>query len=276
MTEQRTLPAPSRLALLHALRGGPAPNASSQTPVCFLHGLGSRAEDWRPQIEALGHGRPWIAPDLRGHAHSPPARERVSIADHARDVALVVDEWCPENRLHLVGLSLGSMVALELARLRPRRCASLFVVSTTGNTQLNSTWARSLFRLRMISLRLFGLRGSAHLVAWMVFPKRRQAKSRRAVIEQIMANEPRSYRNCLAGIPGWEVLSSARKIPAPAVVLRPDRDFFPERVALELATALPGGQLIRLEDAGHAAPIETPDRVNALLRAHLERADTGP
>jgi pimeloyl-ACP methyl ester carboxylesterase len=268
------LEAPTRVAVLRSLRGGPAPDsASARTPVCLLHGLGSRASDWRPQLDALEADRPWIAPDLRGHGDSPRAAAPVSVHDHARDVALSLDEWCPDRPMHLVGLSLGSMVALELARLRPKRCASLFLMSTTGDTRLNSGFARFLFRLRLHSLRWFGLRGTAHLVAWMLFPRTKQRSQRRAVIEQLVSNDPRSYRACLEGIPGWEVLSDASAIGAPTVVLRPERDFFPERVALELATALPGGRLERLGDVGHAAPIEDPDRVNPLLLEHLRTVE---
>lgn len=260
--------------MLRDMRGGPATTVpGTRTPVCLLHGLGSRARDWRPQFEALEPDRPWIAPDLRGHGDSPRATAPVTVRDHARDVALLLDEWCPTGPLHLVGLSLGSMVALELARLRPKRCASLFLISTTGDARLNSGFAKFLFRLRLNSLRWFGLRGSSRVVAWMLFPKLRQRDQRRAVIEQLVDNDPRSYRACLEGIPGWEVLSDARSIGAPAVVLRPERDFFPERVALELATALPAGRLERLPDAGHAAPIEDPERVTPLLLQHLRTVD---
>ena len=260
--------------MLRTLRGGPAPDAArARTPVCLLHGLGSRARDWQPQIDALEADRPWLAPDLRGHGDSPRATAPVAVRDHARDVALVLDEWCPDRAIHLVGLSLGSMVALELARLRPKRCAGLFLMSTTGDSRLDGGFAKFLFRLRLYSLRWFGLRGSAHLVAWMLFPKAKQRGQRRAVIEQLVSNDPRSYRACLEGIPGWEVLSDAPAIAAPTVVLRPERDFFPERVALELATALPGGRLERLGGAGHAAPIEDPERVNPLLLKHLRAVD---
>lgn len=271
------LEAPKRVAVLRCLRGGPLPaSPGSSTPVCLLHGLGSRAEDWRPQFEALAPNRPWIAPDLRGHGDSPRASEPVSVGDHARDVALLLDEWCPDRPLHLVGLSLGSMVALELARLRPRRCASLFLMSATGDARLESAFARFLFRLRLTTLRLFGLRGSARLVAWMLFPRWSQGAERRAAAAQLAANHPASYRACLEGIPGWEVLSAARSIAAPAVVLRPERDFFPESAALELATALPGGRLERLPGIGHAAPIEDPERVNPLLLEHLRSVDGAP
>lgn len=268
------LEAPARLAVLRFRRGGPAPDsAGARTPLCLLHGLGSRARDWQPQLDALDADRPWIAPDLRGHGDSPRATSAVSVREHARDVALVLDQWCPDRPMHLVGVSLGSMVALELARLRPKRCASLFLMSTTGDTRLGSGFARLLFQLRLSSLRWFGLRGSARLVAWMLFPGLKQRSQRRAVIEQWVSNDPRSYRACLEGILGWEVLSDAPRIGAPTVVLRPERDFFPERVALELATALPGGRLERLGGVGHAAPIEDPQRVNPLLLEHLRAVD---
>ena len=231
-------------------------------------GLGSRARDWQPQFDTLEFDRPWFAPDLRGHGDSPKVNAPISVRDHARDVALALDEWCPDRELHLVGLSLGSMIALELARLRPKRCASLFLVSTTGDTRPKGSFEPFFLRLQLNFLRWFGLRSSAHLIAWLLFPRIKRRTQRRALVNQLTSNDPRSFRACLGGIPGWEVLSNASAICAPAVILRPEHDFFPERVALQLATALPNGYLQRLGGVGHAAPVEDPTRVNSLLLEH--------
>ncbi|MEG1118052.1 MAG: alpha/beta fold hydrolase, partial [Janthinobacterium sp.] len=71
---------------LHYLDLDPGTQTGQGDPVFLLHGLGSCAEDWRPQIDALGSGHRLIVPDLRGHGASPAPNGDWQIGDFANDL----------------------------------------------------------------------------------------------------------------------------------------------------------------------------------------------
>lgn len=74
----------------------------------LLHGLGATRKVWGG-LTVLTATR-WIAPDLRGHGASPHA-ESYSLADHAADVAALIDG----TNVTILGHSMGGAIALELA-----------------------------------------------------------------------------------------------------------------------------------------------------------------
>lgn len=239
-------------------------------PIVFLHGLGSRAEDWAPWQAALPATRPWLAADLRGHGNSPKPAAPVAVADHATDVETLLDRELGGTRPHLVGLSLGSMVSLELAARRADRLSSVFAVSPVGDTRLSGPAARWMFGLRIATLRWFGIGASAHLVARVSFAGR---EARRLATRRLQELDPAAYRACLEGVPQWQVLDRAEALRLPVTLVRPARDFFPRRASRKLAEALPDARWIELEGARHAAPLEVPERLTPLLAEHLDRVE---
>ncbi|MEZ4456246.1 MAG: alpha/beta fold hydrolase [Gemmatimonadales bacterium] len=102
---------PATAALAHSVQGtGPA--------VVLLHGLGSSKADWGPQVAALSAGYRTIAVDLRGHGDSPHPEGRWTLPEFASDVADLLRRL-DAAPAHLVGLSLGGMVAFQLLADHP-------------------------------------------------------------------------------------------------------------------------------------------------------------
>jgi pimeloyl-ACP methyl ester carboxylesterase len=87
-------------------------------PLVLVHGLGSSGRDWAAQVERFADRYRVLRMDLRGHGRSERARGPYSIAQFARDVAVFLrrQEAAPA---HVMGLSMGGMVALELAAGAP-------------------------------------------------------------------------------------------------------------------------------------------------------------
>src|SRR4030042_1035393 len=92
--------------------------------VLLLHGLGSCGEDWALQRPALLPYFTLLAPDLRGQGASPMPAGWPTIADLAADVRLLLERLAIRSA-HVVGLSLGGAVALQLAADEPARWRSL-------------------------------------------------------------------------------------------------------------------------------------------------------
>jgi pimeloyl-ACP methyl ester carboxylesterase len=95
----------------------------------LLHGGAQNAHTY--DTVALALGRPLLALDLPGHGHSDAApRGMGAVAQHARDVAAVLDELVG-HATAVVGMSLGGLTAIALTRDRPDLVSELVLVDIT-------------------------------------------------------------------------------------------------------------------------------------------------
>lgn len=102
-------------------------SATSTTPVVLLHGVGLDRTMWaaaRRELAARSHDA--IAIDLPGHGRRPPLRRPVRLAELADDVR----SRLPAGRVHLVGFSLGALIAQAVAIDSPELVATLTCVSS--------------------------------------------------------------------------------------------------------------------------------------------------
>jgi pimeloyl-ACP methyl ester carboxylesterase len=115
-------------------------------PVIFLHGYTDTSRSFWPTIRHLAELRPdfrILAPDLRGHGESSmPDAEACRAepeqcfhpADFAADVAAFMDAT-GIDRAHIVGHSLGSLVAQEIALEDPNSVRRLVLIATAARTR---------------------------------------------------------------------------------------------------------------------------------------------
>ena len=93
------------------------PATTTSLPSVLLHGVGNAGAMWRDLMAVLPAYH-CLAPDLPGHGASRPIPWR-SRADTAQRVAALIEERAINGRAHVVGLSLGGSVAIELLATRP-------------------------------------------------------------------------------------------------------------------------------------------------------------
>ena len=86
---------------------------------------------WEPQHEPLGRSFRVITPDLRGYGQSPATPGTVTMRQLASDVEALLDELGIDSAA-VVGLSMGGLVAMELAIANPGRWWALGLVATTA------------------------------------------------------------------------------------------------------------------------------------------------
>ena len=96
----------------------------------LIQGMGFDRSGWQPVLRRLGRRFRLVLVDNRGSGRSELAGGLFSVGDMAADVAAVLDH-ARVTRAHVLGLSLGGMVAQELAVDCPERVDGLVLVSTT-------------------------------------------------------------------------------------------------------------------------------------------------
>lgn len=107
-------------------------DAGAGAPVLLLHGLSNTGRAWAPQVaEMVSLGYRVIIPDLLGHGASGPV-ERTFTAYEQGQAILALLEFLGLESAVFVGLSLGGMVALEVATTLPKAVDKLIVAGTFG------------------------------------------------------------------------------------------------------------------------------------------------
>jgi pimeloyl-ACP methyl ester carboxylesterase len=100
--------------------------AGSSEPVLVVHGVSSHRRLWL-WLHATDPGLTLIAPDLRGRGDSVDLAGPYGLARHVEDLTAVLDAEAT-GPVHVVGMSMGSFVAVELAARHPERVRSLVLV----------------------------------------------------------------------------------------------------------------------------------------------------
>ena len=125
-------------------------DAGAGVPVLLLHGLSNTGRAWAPQVvEMLRLGHRVIVPDLLGHGASGPVK-RTFTAYEQGQATLALLEFLGLESAAFVGLSLGGMVALEVAAMSPDAVDKLVVagtfrtMATPNRQQMLDTWIEAL------------------------------------------------------------------------------------------------------------------------------------
>ena len=97
-------------------------NKKKNTPIVFIHGVGLNHTIWKPQIDAFNNTV--IAYDILGHGKTPLNKDNISFDDFSNQLINLVDEL-EIKKIHLVGFSIGSLIARNFASKFNERLESL-------------------------------------------------------------------------------------------------------------------------------------------------------
>ncbi len=261
----------ARLSLLRA--GWPGAR-----PVLLIMGFGMGAIGWIPQLVRLAEGYDavsWNHPGIGASvAHTPPGLP-VTMAAFADQAAGVLDAlgW-PDA--HVVGVSMGGMIAQHLAARHRGRVRSLTLIATHPGP----SWR---YLPRREGLELFlkankGPKDRVEALEALLIPPSVRARGitlgpdkealrvpaeRAARLAQLRAIVRHDARPFLAGLAGL-----------PTLVIAPEQDILvPARGGSDLAARLPGATLARWPEGGHGVTGHDADALTAALRAHFDGVD---
>jgi len=237
--------------------------ATSRELVVFLPAVGGDSTFWRPQIEALQSRYEVLALDL-----ARPASE-VSMAGFAEDVARAI-EAKGYGRAHLVGLSMGGVVALELYRKYPERIASLCLANTwayQAEADARLGWAEEQFA--KMSLPAFSRMSLPGLFA---------PDTDRALVEHGVsvesAKDYEMYKACWRTMLRADLRDVLPYIDVPVLLIGGSLDpVTPTDPLLTLIkAAVPAAVLLQIEGASHFSNLDKPEDFTRALVGHLRAA----
>lgn len=244
---------------LHLKRFGP-PDAGR---VLLLHGGGTRSWSWREQHPAL-QGYRALMPDLPGHGLSPGP---LQFADAAQRLADVLD--AEGGAAKVVGLSIGSQLALTLLALRPDLVLGILLSGTLavpipGGVWLSGTPNRALTRL------YWPLRNAAPLLALNRHELELPARYAADLAEDTRTLSQQTYLEIMRENMAFVPSPALARLPVPVTLLVGSREVeVLRKSARHLLRLLPLARAYTVPGVNHLWPLSHPERFNAVLRAWL-------
>lgn len=200
----------------------------------FLHGLGQAPSAWQPVLRRL-------EPELTVHC---PSLSELAAGDPRYPALLSALETALDSipgPLHLCGLSLGGVLAMDYALRHPKRVASLVLCGTP------LTMPRNLLRLQDFLFRLMPERAFAG-----------SGFSREAM------------RQLAGSMAELDLRPRLPELGCPVLVLCGSKDRANRKAARELAEQLPQARLHWIAGAGHEANLDSPEVMAELLRGFYQ------
>ena len=242
-------------------------------PLLLIMGMSGTHLSWgEPFLETLRRDFDVVIYDHRGIGNSSPAPAGYSIADLADDAAGLLDAlgW---ERADVVGISMGGMVAQELALRHPERVRTLTLGCTfAGGAGASLTSPEVLGRLQQSWAT--GDREQALRTAWEVNVSRRFAgeQDQFAEFRRLAIELPASLPAIMAqmqAIGGHDTSARLGQIAAPTLVIHGTEDeMLPVANAKLIAEGIPDARLEIFDGVGHLFFWEEPERSAALVREH--------
>jgi pimeloyl-ACP methyl ester carboxylesterase len=223
------------------------------------------------QIPALvDAGYHVIAPDIRGFGQSTYPGGRLRISDLAADMACLL-ERSMTGPAHLVGISLGGVIALQFALEFPTLTRKLVLVNTFANLRPKNPNLWFYYAFRFILVHTLGLPAQAHAVAQRIFPRAEQDAYRQGLIKQISQANPSGYRAVMRALAWFNVTNRLHEIHAPIMIITGEDDTtVPPNLQRDSLRGLPAAKHILIPAAGHAVIIDQPELFNRHLLEFLD------
>ncbi len=244
-------------------------------PIVFLHGFPLNRRMWQAQTAALAGTHRVITPDLSGFGESVGAPPAATMDAWADDIAALLDALKIDEPVTLCGLSMGGYIALAFAERHRHRLGRLILCDTRADADPPEKKAD-----REETARLTLENGVDQLVQEMpvsLLSEQTIAENPSIVTgvrEMIAEAPPASVAAALRGMaerPDRTGLLSQINVPT-LVICGEDDAISPVAVMRPLADAIPDAIFATIPLAGHLAPIENAESVNAAIRRFLEGA----
>lgn len=251
-------------ANIHYRTGG----QPSGTTLVFVNSLGTDWRVWERVADRFSGRFPLLFHDKRGHGLSDAPDGPLRISDHSRDLAGLLDELAVTESV-VCGVSVGGMIALELASARPELVRGLVLCDTGHRIGTPALWNK-----RIETVRDGGMAAVADgvLERWFSAGFRETYPAETAIWRNMLLRTPREgYSATCAAIRDADLTRAAQSLAVPALCLCGTVDqATPPELMRELNALVPDSRYHDIAGAGHLPTVERPDEVANHIEAFLE------
>ncbi len=242
-------------------------------PLLLLHGGVSDGREWRPQMARLAAEYDvvaWDAPGCGGSEDPPPEFRLPDFAAAAAGLVRALGLVRP----HLLGISFGAGLALEVYRRHPALPRALVLASAYAG------WAGSLPPGEVAARLASALEQAARPpVEWArewlagLLPSDVPRADAAELLRITLDARPAGMRAMALAFAEADLRDVLPRIAVPTLLLHGERDDrAPLSVAHELHATIPGSTLVVMSGVGHASNVEAPERFAEEVRAFLRTA----
>jgi len=235
--------------------------------ITLSHALGATLHLWDDVAPALAGRYRVLRYDTRGHGGSEVPPGPYTLAQMAGDVVDLLDAL-GMARTHFVGMSMGGLVAMQLALSHPSRVQSLVLCDTTASYGESR---RGMWEERIRIAETAGMTEELielTMAIWFTEHHRAAEKARvDRVREMLRRTDPRGYVASIRCIGFVDLTDRLAGIRCPTlVVVGADDPGTPPSMAQVIAERIPGARLQILPAAKHAAVVERAPEFTRLVR----------
>lgn len=268
-----------QLAPLPALQLAYDVAGAAGSPVLLIMGFCVPGRAWRLQTPALAsqHRVAWF--DNRGVGGSGSPEGPWSMTDMAADALALLDHlgW---QRAHVVGVSMGGMIAQHLALRAPERLHSLSLIATHAGG-LRALLPTAAGARRFLATSVGTPKQRLDQLQKLLFPADFLATCERDWLRQVMLNDfgqpvpMASRRRQFAAIRGHRSDDQLHQLKAmPTLLVRPGQDqLIQPQQSDRLARLLPHARVLRFDQAGHGVIRQCADALNRELLGWFAQAE---
>jgi pimeloyl-ACP methyl ester carboxylesterase len=248
--------------------------ARQEEAVIFLHGLGSTKESWHRQLEYFGETHFAVAWDARGYGESGDyPGELVFDRDFVADLNSTMNSL-GIGRAHLIGLSMGGVIAQSFYFVHPSRVASLVLAHTFPDFRSLGEDVVADFIARRLQPILDG--GSpadlALSAARVLLSANAPDEAKNRLIASLSALRKESYVKAVRALVTHASARALEVIAVPTLILAGELDrLVPVSMAQHMAARISGSELAIVKGAGHLSNLERPEEFNQIVQSFLQR-----
>jgi len=244
-------------------------------PLLLIMGLGYSSDAWHRTRPLLGAKFRTIAFDNRGVGRSErPSVPCYSIPLMASDALAVLDAAGVKSG-HIFGISMGGMIAQELALQHPERVRSLILGCTTSRAPEEQSGDSGATELLMARGGMDPEEAASAAIPFIYHADTPTHEIQKDIaVRRPWFPHPEAYNAQLQGILAWESHSRLSEIRCPTLVIHGDSDrLVPVDNAGILAEKIPDARLVVLTRASHIFVTDQPEAAHRAILGFLESQD---
>ncbi len=243
-------------------------------PVLCLHGIGGDHTSFADQLGQLGKRRV-IAWNMPGYGGSDPM-EQMDFAALSGGVIALLDELGIAD-VHLVGQSIGGMIAQEVAIHVPSRVASLGLIATTpafGGRDDSFKQAFMAARLGLLDEGTDMATMAERAIPAIIGPSA-SGRMQQIAIDAMGRIDETAFRQVISCLVTFNRRADQHRIIQPCCLIAGSHDTnSPARIMAKMADGLVNATFHVVDQAGHLVNSEFPDVVNTILTDFFDRVET--